>query len=143
MKLPVFEKYSCNARQFLSVHGDFLLLIGNDSFLILPGIQYSLIQKFRTQSQNIRNFAGFQQKNSVFTQNYHGFKKYQLQKKFIFWQLGGENAIINQNNNLFTQKRKQQQTNKKAHFKTISHEKSKILPIFDEMLAYLEKKLCI
>ena len=31
--------------------------------------------------------AGFQKNNSVFMQNEHGFKRYHLWKKFIFWQL--------------------------------------------------------
>ena len=65
--------------------------------------------KFQTLSRNVTYFAGFQQNNSVFTQNDHGFKKYQLQKKLIFWQLltkFANFADIRRNNSIFTQLKK-------------------------------------
>ena len=50
-------------------------------------------------------FAGFRPNNSVFMQNSCGFNKYQLWKKFIFWQLVAKIlncADIRQNNSSFT-----------------------------------------
>ena len=84
---PKNFQFSCNTEQFLSICGNFLLVIRNDSFLSLAGIEYSRIWKFGVLSRNIMNFANFCQNNSVFMQNYRGFKKYQLQKKFIFRQI--------------------------------------------------------
>ena len=55
-------------------------------------------------------------------------------KKFIFVQIVAK--IVNffdirWNNMVFTQKKKKK---KKAHFESISHENSQILPIFDEIV---------
>ena len=60
----------------------------------------------------------------------HGFKKYQLQKKFIFMQLVAKIdnfADIRQNNCISEQKKKS------VHFKTNSREKSQIFQIFEEL----------
>ena len=54
--------------------------------------------------------AGFRKNNSIFTQNDRGFKRYYLQKKFIFWQLVVKIANFvdyRTNNSLFTKKKKQ------------------------------------
>ena len=84
-KLP-FPKnwwFSCNAGQFLSVHGNLLLQTRSDSSPILPGMECSLIWKLRIWSQNVTHFASFRRHNSVFKQKGHGFQNYYLQKKFI------------------------------------------------------------
>ena len=75
--------------------------------------------------------------NSVLTQNNREFKKNELRKKSIFQQLGtkiAKFADIRRNNNAVTH------THKNAHFKAISRKKSRILLIFDEMVAYSRKK---
>ena len=66
-------------------------------------------------------------------------KNYQLREIFIFQQLVAEIANFantRQNNSLFMGKKKN------THFKTISHKKSQILQIFNEMIEYLHKKSC-
>ena len=67
-KIPHFQKihwFLCNGGQFLSARGNFLLPIGVDSFLILPGMEYSSIQKFGTYSWNILYFTSFRRNNKV------------------------------------------------------------------------------
>ena len=64
-------------------------------------------------------FAGFQRSNRVFMENDRGFKKFQLQKKFIIQQIVKKIAKffnIRQNNSIFTQKEK------KKHLKSMSQE---------------------
>ena len=56
-------------------------------------------------------FPGFWRNNIAFTLNDHEFERYQLQEKFIFWQLVAKTANfadIKQNNSVFTQKKKKQ-----------------------------------
>ena len=105
----------CFAGQFLTVHGNFLLQIRGDNFPILPRTECSLIQKFGIQMPKIMYFASFQQNNSEFKQNDHGFKKYLLRKKFVFLQLVTKIAYfayIRPNNSIFMQKKKN------THFET-------------------------
>ena len=59
--------------------------------------------------QNREKYRIFWRNNSAFMQSDHEFKKYQLWKKYIFWQLGtkiANFADIWQNNSVFTQKKK-------------------------------------
>ena len=103
------NRFYCNAGQFLSDRGDFLLQIVGDSFPILRGIECCSIQKFGIVLRNIAYFASFQRNNSVIVQNDCGFKKYQLWKKFIFWQLVAKISNftdIRGNNEVFMQKKK-------------------------------------
>ena len=126
--------------EFFSVCGNFLLSIGGDNFPIFPGIESVWNKKFGNLLPNISYFIVFQRNNSVIMKNNHGFKKYQLWIKFIFQQLVAKIANfsnIRWNNSVFMQ------VKKNVLFKTISHEKSWILLVFIEMLAYLHKKLCI
>ena len=80
----------------------------------------------------------------MFQLNDYGFKKYQLRKKFIFWQLVAKIANftdIRQNNSIFAKKKKE----KHLFYTPFIHtggEKSQSLIIFDE-IAYLRKKSCI
>ena len=59
-------RFSCNTGQFFSVHGNLLLLVGGDSFLILPGVECSSIRWLVIYSQNIAYFADFWQNNSTY-----------------------------------------------------------------------------
>ena len=108
-KLSISEnRFYCNAGPFFSDHGNFLLPIEDDSFLIFRRIECSSIQKFETLLQNIVYFVSFQRNNRVIAQNGHGFKKYQLWKKFIFWQLVAKitNFTDIRQNNMLKQKKK-------------------------------------
>ena len=83
-------------------------------------------------------FADFRRNNSVFIQNNGGFEKYQLQKKFIFWQLVMkiENFAILGKITACLRKRKKTHT-----LKTINRKVSQTLQIFDNMVLYLRKKI--
>ena len=79
--------------QFLSINGNFILLIGSDKFPILPGIECSSIRKFGTKSKNIVYFVSFWRKNNVLTQSNRQFKNMYCRKSPFstilspFWEL--------------------------------------------------------
>ena len=82
-KFPASKKFA----DFWVMLDNFLVLVvifycqsGVISFLILTGLECSSIQKFGNYSQNIKQFASFQQNNSVLNQNDRWIYIYQWRK---------------------------------------------------------------